>query len=331
MERSDGPPDALPDSAAEIVAELMADLAVTPQPAASDVVTERAPTAETAVATAATTAAGDKNLVLDELEERLARFRSFRKTDSGEADRVLDELGAHNAVDRDIVLELSATRALGHPDRFPEAHALVMRSLEVLDRNGGRGVKLSGIGPLAALAGPLVQLVARFIVRSHQATVIDAVRHLYSRRESSCAHGDPNRQALARARIHAERVAVGYKRNPLGLPSLLIVAGGAAVSSLGRTISGAISATTSFAVLATVVSFLVFGAAAWIILRGAAVARRRIRLTVERPLAALWETVGRCGKPPKDQARQFALIAILLTALGWIVVPIGLGLAFAFR
>lgn len=273
----------------------------------------------------------DGNLVLDELEERFERFRILRKTDSAEADRVLDELGAHSSVDRDIVLELSSTRPLGHPERFPDAHALVMRSIEVLDRNGGRGVKVAGLGPLGAVASPLVQLVARFIVRSHQATVIDAVRHLYARREASCAFADPARPMLSRARIHAERVASGYKRNPIGLPSLLIVAGGAALSSLGRSAAQAISATTGFAVVATIVSFLVFGAAAWIILRGAAVARRRIRLTVDRPLEALWETIGRCGRPPRDQARQFAFYAILLTALGWIVVPIGLGLAFAFR
>ena len=31
----------------------------------------------------------------------------------------------------------------------------------------------------------------------------------------------------------------------------------------------------------------------------------------ERPLAALWQTIGRCGKPPEDSARQFAVVALV--------------------
>ena len=269
--------------------------------------------------------------MLDELGERFERFRIFRKTDSAEADKVLDEIGAHSQVDRDIVLELSSTRPLGHPDRFAEAHALAMRSLEVLDRNGGRTVTVKRLGPLSPVAAFLVQLVARFIVRSYQSSVIDSVRLLYARRESSCLAEDPARALLSRARIHAERVAQGYKRNPVGLPSVAVVVGGAAVSSLGRVVLDAVSPTRSFAIVATVVAFVVFAMASWIILQGAAVARRRIRLTVEKPLAALWETIGRCGRPPRDQARQFALYAIILTAVGWIVIPIGAAVAFALN
>lgn len=276
-------------------------------------------------------AAADRNLVLDELGERFERFRIFRKTDSAEADKVLDEIGAHSQVDRDIVLELSSTRPLGHPDRFAEAHALAMRSLEVLDRNGGRTVTVKRLGPLSPVAAFLVQLVARFIVRSYQSSVIDSVRLLYARRESSCLAEDPARALLSRARIHAERVAQGYKRNPVGLPSVAVVVGGAAVSSLGRVVLDAVSPTRSFAIVATVVAFVVFAMASWIILQGAAVARRRIRLTVEKPLAALWETIGRCGRPPRDQARQFALYAIILTAVGWIVIPIGAAVAFTLN
>jgi len=267
--------------------------------------------------------------VLDELGERLERFRIFRKTDSAEADKVLEEIGATGTVDRQIILELSSTRPLAYPDRFLEAHSLAMRALEVLDRNGGKGVKLPKLGPLGGLVGPIVQIVTRFIVRSHQSSTIDSVRNLYARREASCLWGDPARPMLSRARIHTERVAQGYKRNPLGLPSLLIVIGGAAVSSLGRAAIDAISPTRSFAIAATAVAFIVFGAASWLILRGAAVARRRIKLTVEAPLTALWETIGRCGQPPKDQSRQFALYAILLTGLGWVLLPIGIALAFA--
>ncbi len=271
----------------------------------------------------------ERSLLLDELGERFERFRLFRKTDSVEADKVLAEIGAHSVVDRDIVLELSSTRPLGHPERFMEAHTLAMRSLEVLDRNGGRGVKVGGFGPLGALAAVPVQLVTRFIVRSYQSTVIDAVVNLYSRREAACPPDDPARLMLARARMAAHRVAPGYKRNPVGLPSLAIVVGGAAVSSAGRVVLDAVSPTRTFAVSATVAAFVLFALASWIILRGAAVARRRIGLTLQQPLAALWETVGRAGRPPRDQSRQFAFYAIVLTAVGWILIPIGAAVAFA--
>ena len=44
---------------------------------------------------------------------------------------------------------------------------------------------------------------------------------------------------------------------------------------------------------------------------------------MERPLAALYETIGRCGRPPRDNARTVALYAILLTVIAGLVVPAG--------
>lgn len=272
----------------------------------------------------------EHGLVLDELSERLERFRVFRKTDSVEADKVLDELGATSQVDREIVLELSGRAPLGYPGRFPEAHALAVQALEVLDRNGGRGVPLRGLGPLAPVAGALVQLVARFIVRSYQSTAIDAMRHLYARREARCLLTDWERAMLTRARIHAERLAPGFKRDPLGLPTFLL--GGAVVSGVASSLRAAVNlvaGSRAAAIAGAIVVAAIFAGASWVVLRGAAVARRRIRLSTEAPLAALWETIGRCGHPPRDQAKQFALYAIILTAVAWIVVPIGLSAAFS--
>jgi len=47
------------------------------------------------------------------------------------------------------------------------------------------------------------------------------------------------------------------------------------------------------------------------------------QLTVERPLAALYETIGQCGRPPQDNARLVALYAILLTIVAGLVIPAG--------
>lgn len=271
----------------------------------------------------------DKSLVLDELDEKFQAFQAFRKSDSAATESILNVLGAEDDVDRDIVLELSAPSPLGHPDRFPTAHALAIRALEVLDRNGARGVRVSGLGPLSPVAAFLIQQVAHFVVRSYQATVVDRMLWLYARREANAALDDPARPMLTRARIHMTRLAPGFKRNPLGIPTFLL--GGAVLSTLAQfLVSGITSALDSrlARVIVTVVLGLIIAGAAWIILRGAAVARRRIRLTTDPPLRALWETIGRCGSPPKDQAKAIAFVAVILTFIPWVLVPIGLAIAW---
>jgi hypothetical protein len=148
---------------------------------------------------------------------------------------------------------------------------------------------------------------------------------LYARREANARLDDPARPMLTRARIHMMRLAPGFKRNPLGIPTFLL--GGAVISTLLQVVvslaSSALGSLLTRAI-ATVFLGLLIAGAAWIILRGAAVARRRIRLTTDPPLQALWETIGRCGGPPRDQSRTIAMIAILLTFIPWVLIPLGL-------
>jgi hypothetical protein len=265
-------------------------------------------------------------LVLDEIDEQLERFRLLRKSDEGATDELLVELGATSEVDRDIVLQLSATRVLGTASRFDAAHNLAMRSLEVLDRNGARRATAPAwLGPLRPLAATLIQWVCRFIVRQHQAKLVDRIGDLYERRIAWADPRSPERARLFMAARDVRRVAETYKGNPVGVPTFLV--GGAAISGVGSALRAALDAALGnriAAVAAVAVITGLFGAVAWVIVRGAAVARRRIKLTVERPMDALWETIGRAGRPPEDQARTFALYGIALTALSWIVVPIGI-------
>ncbi len=274
----------------------------------------------------------DKSLVLDDLDEKFQAFQELRKSDSAAAANILDTLGAQDDVDKDIVLELSSRRPLGHPERFPEAHALAVRALEVLDRNGARGVQIAGLGPLNPVAAFGVQQVAHFIVRSYQSTVSDQMLRLYERREANCATDDPDQWMLTRARIHMQRIAPGFKRSLLGVPAFLL--GGAVISGVARVVQSLItSALASWYTRlgAVVIMALIIGVTAWIVLRGAAVSRRRISLTMDTPLEALWETVGRCGKPPKDPSRVIALIAIGLALLPWVLLPLGLGIGWLTR
>ncbi len=271
------------------------------------------------------TPAVDKGLLLDELDEKFAAFQAFRKSDSAAADEILGGLGAQDDVDREIVLELSSPSPLGHPDRFPASHRLAVRALEVLDRNGGRSVKVRGLGPLSPIAAFLVQQVATFIVRSYQGSVADKMLDLYGRREANAREDDPSRYMLMRARMQMERLKPGFKRNALGVP--LFVVGGALFSTLLSLIQQAIVSAlsgTAGRIIATVVIGLIMLGVGWVILRGSAVAHRRIHLSLDGPIEALWQTIGRCGDPPQDPSRTFAMIAVILALLPWILIPTGL-------
>jgi hypothetical protein len=288
----------------------------------SDAASAAAPAASADVTPPEAPAEKDRSFVIDELSERLEQFRILRKSDEAATDRLLDELGAHHRVDRDIVLELSATTVLGQPDRFRAAHQLAMRALEVLDRNGARGAKLARVGPFEPIAQFWVQFFTRFIVRNYEADVIDAIRNLYTRRLAWCGPHDPGKPLLVQARIDAVRATPSYKRNAVGLPAFLL--GGAVVSTLFGLLRSAVDwalGSQVAVIIATLVLVGVLAFASWAILKGAAVARRRIRLTTEQPLRALWETIGRCGKPPEDQARQFAVIALVVVLVGFLVIP----------
>ena len=279
--------------------------------------------------TTAEAQAEERNLVLDELDERLEAFNAFRKSDSDKADEVLRELGGADPVGRDIILQLAGKRPLGHPEKFMAAHTGAIRSLEVLDRNGARGVKIRILGPLNPVAGFLVQLVTRFIVSNHQKNLVNNMQKLYARREANCMPGDPGRSMLNRARRDADLVAEGFKKNPIGVPSVLL--GGAvfsaAISTVMNTIVAGVGNRSTRIVLALAL-FALLGAVSWIILRGSAVARRRIVLTTDKPFKALYETIGRCGNPPSDQSKLFALIAMIILAASWIFIPLGLIGAF---
>lgn len=264
-------------------------------------------------------------LGIDDLVNRLDSFQLLRKSDDHEADKLLTELGAKSSVDRDIVLELGAKRPLGHPMRFEQAHGLAVRSLEVLDRNGHRSIPVPKLGFLSPIVQFLVQIVTQFIVRSYVGSVIDHMHRLYERREAASLPGWEHLPKITRARIHTERIKPGFKRSKLALPTFLF--GGAILSPVIGILQQSITTQISSKLWRSVwliVIFLLLTAASWIIVHGSAVARRRIRLTSHRPVQSLWEVIGRCGHPPNDHSKVFAVIALILTIVSLIVVLLGL-------
>ena len=265
------------------------------------------------------------DLVLD----RIDALRVLRADTPEEKGALLESIAGPGKPEQDIVRELSKLKPLWRPDRFEEAHRWVMRSLEVLDRNGARSAKLPRMGPLKVVAGYVVQQITRWIVKGHQNTVVTRVRKLYERREANAVWGSAEHRMLRRARIDAQRVEQGYKAEQLGLPTFLL--GGAIFSSivsgaqsLGRS---ALDSTVGQVIFASVLAVIFLGLA-WAALYSAAVARRRIRLCMDQPLKALWETIGACGNLPRDESYNFAVYAIVLLVLAWVAIPLTVWLVF---
>lgn len=157
------------------------------------------------------------------------------------------------------------------------------------------------------------------------------MRHLYARREANSPGDDPSRRMLMRARMEMDRLTPGFRRSALGVPAFLL--GGAVFSTLMSLLQQAITSALSSAIsrtIATIVIGLVMVGVAWVVLRGAAVARRRIQLTLDGPISALWQTIGRCGDPPQDPSRAVALIALILALLPWLLIPSGLLVSWVF-
>jgi hypothetical protein len=236
---------------------------------------------------------------------------------------VLDGLTPASPREREATKELADRQVLAHPESFEDAHHLMIKALEVFDRHGWRAPKLPrGLGPLKPLARLGVEQVAHVIVRSYARTVANQMRRLYERREAQCTFEQPERRLLARARIAMTRLAPDFGSGGGGIPRSLL--GGALVSGLvsaASQVGGITSGGLPVWIALGLAAALIFAGVAWVILQGAAVAHRRSRLMLHEPLDALWETIGACGNPPRDDSLTFATIGIVLTAVAWLVTP----------
>jgi hypothetical protein len=271
-----------------------------------------------------------ERLLLDELSERLDTLKLLRADSDQAADAALEQFGARGKVEAQMLDQLSARTPLRYPDRFEEAHRTAIRALEVFDRNGARAPSTLKAGVLTPVASFFVQVLIRLIVRSYQSTVIDQIRDLYARREAESEKGSPEFGMLRLARFQVERLTDGFRKKTGGLPTFLL--GGAALSAVASSLQGLFVNAVGNRLLLLVVAavFVAIALAAfWCILTAAAIARRRTRIALDQPLRALWEVMGAAGHPPHDQSRQFAIYAVILLVLAWIVVPVAIVIAIA--
>ena len=264
-----------------------------------------------------------------ELDNPIERLRLLREDDAA-ISSFLDGLDVRGPREREMLAELARTRPLAQPDAFLEAHGHAVEAVEALGRHGYHGSTAGKkLGPARVVVRFFVELVARYVVVSYLRQLALNLRNLYWQREMQSAPGTDVRRRLRRARLDAEGLVTVSSRRTIGLPSFLL--GGLLVPvvlSIGRLAGGAIRSPVQATAIG-LVGTLVVAVTSWVILRGAAMASRRIHLATSEPLAALWKTIGWCGHPPHDQSRKLAFVAIALTALAWLVLPIAVGIALA--
>ena len=262
------------------------------------------------------------------LVDQIDALRVLRADTDEEKGRLLEQIGGKGLVEQEMVSQMSAIKPLHHPDRFEEAHRIMMRGIEVLDRNGPRPSTVPNVGPLRPIAQWLVQQVTRWIVKSHLNRLTTRICGLYEKREANSDWGTREHAMLRRARLDARRVQANSSGNALGRPTFLL--GGAALTSIASGLQSltrsAMDSTLGVSILGFIAVF-VLGALSWVALYSAGVARRRIRLSTDQPMKALWETIGAAGRPPRDESYNFAVYAIILLVLAWIVVPLAIWLA----
>ncbi|MBA4179958.1 MAG: hypothetical protein C0506_05150 [Anaerolinea sp.] len=265
----------------------------------------------------------DDLLLLDELTDQLERTRRLLRGETEEAaEAALARFSGQAEVEARIAAELAVSAPLAQPDRFGEAHRLAMRAVEVLEREGSRSPRVPRLGPLRPVVEAGAEYIAEYIVKSYAENIVTSLKKLYARREAQCAPQAPERRLIAHARLEMDRVAPTYSGGGLGAPFLLL--GGLLVPLVASVTqyAGAIDFANRWVLFGglgvlSVLFFLLSG----MLLAGASVARRRSKLIMHQPLAALWETVGHAGRPPEDDATLFALAALILTAMLWFVLP----------
>src|SRR4029079_9342398 len=131
-------------------------------------------------------------LLLDDLAEQLNRFRRLPGGSEADAERVLAGLTPASAREREATNELADRQILAHPERFEDAHHLLVNALEVFDRHawpqprlprslcvlrGCRALRRPRWRfPLRPLGVAAVEQVTRVIVRSYARTISNTLR-----------------------------------------------------------------------------------------------------------------------------------------------------------
>lgn len=272
---------------------------------------------------------GPQRRLLETLDDPLERLRLLAGDDDAIAS-FLDELDVSSPRERELLTELARTDVLARPERFDEDHRRAIGALESLRRHGFHGARSgASLGPLRYAVRWLVELVARYLVVSHVKNVATTMRNLYWLREMQAPSDSTELKLLRPARFDAAALVEIMKTREIGVPSFVIA--GLLLplaATTWRLMTGFTFENWRAAVAIGAVGVAIGVGLSWIVLRGSALASTRIRLSVREPLDRVWDDVGHCGRPPKDGSRKFAVVAIVLMAGVWIVLPAVLAVVF---
>ncbi|HEY7345781.1 MAG TPA: hypothetical protein VH620_09480 [Gaiella sp.] len=273
---------------------------------------------------------GGELTVGEALDNPLERLRLLSDDDDA-ISLFLDELDVSSPREREMLAELARRTPLARPERFDADHRRAIEALESLRRHGFRGSQAgASLGPLKQVVRWLVELVARYLVVSHVKNVVTQMRNLYWARELEAASNSRELKLLRPARFDAQALMEIMRSREIGVPSFVLAGILIPVTAtLWRLASGFTFASWWVATLVGLVGVAIGVGLSWVVLRGTALASNRIQLSVREPLRAVWEDIGHCGVPPKDGCRTFAIVAIVLMAGVWIVLPTLVALALA--
>ena len=237
---------------------------------------------------------------LEELYDNPLERLQLLGSDDAAISAFLDELDVRGPREREMLRELARTSPLEQPDRFEADHRrVVARSRAFV------GTATAEQAPAEArlLRVPirfLVELVARYVVVSHvQERRRAAAQPLLAPRDARRRSDSRELALLHPARTDAQALVEITKSREIGVPTFVI--GGLLIPagiSLWRLASGTVREWW-IALLVGAIGVAIGLAISWFVLRGAALASRRIRLSVSQPLAELWRTIGNCGDPPE--------------------------------
>jgi hypothetical protein len=265
----------------------------------------------------------------DEYDNPIERLELLAGDDEAIAS-FLDEIDIRSPREREMLAELARTSTVSRPDRFSADHRHAVAALESLRRHGYHGSRAAAkFGPLRPVARWGIQLVARYIVLSYVKSVAKAMRDLYMMREIESEGGSRELKLFRPARFDAQHLVDISSERELGVPAFVI--GGLLIpltATIYRLTTGVALDSWLRAAVVGAIGVLIGVAISWIVLRGSAMAGRRIRLATREPLRTLWDSVGNCGNPPRDRSRTFAIVAISLTVGAWIVLPTLVGISF---
>lgn len=261
--------------------------------------------------------------LVDELTRQLDVTRRLLIDGPGTAAaQALDALTAETGLEARLAASLAAP-PLADRVAFSAAHRLVVRALEILDREAAREIPVSRLyGPLRPVASLAATFIAQWVTRGYARQVAARLADLYARREVQALPGTPERRLLSGARTEMWRLLPGFTGGGASLPALL--AGGAVVPLLASAVQylGALDILARPAILALFGGLFVLTLVlSSLLLTAVRHAHRRCTLIMRQPLHLLWESIGDAGPPPEDSARAIAIVAVVLAAGAWLIIP----------